>query len=76
MIVGQSVWLAVVGAVVGVIAALAVTRFLRSLLFEVSPTDPLVLGGTCVVLVALAVVASLAPTRRAARVDPVEAMRY
>jgi len=35
-----------------------------------------VLGGTCVVLVALAVVASLAPTRRAARVDPVEAMRY
>jgi ABC-type antimicrobial peptide transport system permease subunit len=76
MIVGQSVWLAVVGAVLGVLVALAVTRFLRSLLFEVSPTDPLVLGGTCVVLVALAVVASLAPTRRAAKVDPVEAMRH
>jgi ABC-type lipoprotein release transport system permease subunit len=66
----------VVGAVLGVLVALAVTRFLRSLLFEVSPTDPLVLGGTCVVLVALAVVASLAPTRRAAKVDPVEAMRH
>jgi len=75
MIVGQSVSLAAVGAVAGVLVTLAVTRFLRSLLFEVSPTDPLVLAGTCLVLLGMAVVASFAPTRRAARIDPLEAMR-
>ena len=75
MIVGQSVSLAAVGAVAGLLVAFAVTRFLRSLLFEVSPTDPLVLVGTCLVLLAMAVVASFAPTRRAARIDPLEAMR-
>jgi hypothetical protein len=75
MIVGQSLSLALAGVLVGVLAALSVTRLLRSLLFDVSPTDPAVLAGTCVVLLLTTVVASFGPTRRAARVDPVEAMR-
>jgi ABC-type antimicrobial peptide transport system permease subunit len=75
MIVGQSLGLATAGVVVGVLAALAATRVLRSLLFDVSPTDPWVLAGTALVLLLMTVVASFGPTRRAAKVDPVEAMR-
>ena len=75
MIVGQSLALATAGVAVGVLVALGVTRFLRTLLFEVSPTDPVVLGGTCVILLLTTIVASFGPTRRAAKVDPVEAMR-
>ena len=75
LVVRQSLTLAVVGAVVGIGVALVSTRLLRSLLFEVSPTDPLVLVGAAVVLIGVAGMASLGPVRRAARIDPVEAMR-
>jgi len=75
MIVGQSMGLATAGVLVGVLVALSVTRLLRSLLFDVSPSDPAVLAGTCVVLLLTTIVASFGPTRRAAKVDPVEAMR-
>jgi predicted permease len=75
LVVRQSLALAVVGAVVGVVVSLASTRLLRSLLFEVSPTDPLVLVGAAVALIAVAVVATFGPVRRAAGIDPVEAMR-
>jgi predicted permease len=75
LIVGQSMRLATVGVILGVMMAFAGTRLLGSLLFEVSPTDPVVLGGTAVVLLLVAVVASLGPTRRAAKIDPVIAMR-
>jgi ABC-type lipoprotein release transport system permease subunit len=44
-------------------------------LFETSPTDPVVLVGTAIALLLVAFIASLGPTRRAARIDPVEAMR-
>jgi predicted permease len=75
MVVLQSVRLAVVGGVVGVIAAVAGTRLLGALLFEVSPTDPVVLLAVPLLLVAIAALASFAPARRAARTDPVEAIR-
>jgi ABC-type antimicrobial peptide transport system permease subunit len=75
MVVGQSLKLGAIGAVIGLAGALVGTRLLRSLLFDVSPTDPLVLSIVPAVLLALAAVASFAPARRAARVDPVEAMR-
>jgi ABC-type lipoprotein release transport system permease subunit len=61
--------------VVGVAAALATTRLLQSLLFEVQPTDPATLIAVAVGLVLLAAVASWLPARRAMRVDPVEALR-
>jgi predicted permease len=75
MIAGQSLGLATTGVLVGVLAALGATRLLRSLLYDVSPSDPVVLIGTCVVLLLTTIIASFGPTRRAAKVDPVEAMR-
>ncbi len=75
LVVSQSLRIALAGTVAGVVAAFAATRMLGALLFEVSPTDPLALGGTALALLAVAVVASLGPTRRAASIDPVEAMR-
>ena len=75
LILGQSVRLALIGVVIGLVGALAGTRLLRSLLFDVSPTDPLVLTMVPVVLVVLAAAASFAPARRAAGTDPVEALK-
>ena len=74
-VVGQSIAMVAVGAMAGVIAASAGGRLLQSMLFEVSPTDPTVLVGSCVVLVVVALFASAGPARRATRIDPVEAMR-
>jgi putative ABC transport system permease protein len=75
MVVGQAVRLAAVGVVVGLVAAVAGTRVMRSLLFEVSPTDPVTLGSVAILLVALAALAAAVPARRAAKVDPTEALR-
>ena len=75
LVVRQSLVLAGVGVGIGLAIALVTTRVLGSLLFGVSPTDPLVLAGATVVLVLLAALASYAPARRASRVDPVEVMR-
>lgn len=64
-----------IGALVGLIAALATSRLLSALLFQVSPTDPLALGGACAVLLAVGAVAAYLPARRATRIDPVQALR-
>ena len=75
LIVGQALRLALIGVVIGLGAAFATTRVLQALLFEVSPTDPKVLGTVSVVLLVLAALASYAPARRSARVDPAEVLR-
>ena len=75
LVVMQSMRLAAIGVVIGLAGALAVTRTMRSLLFEVSPTDPVVLVVVPLLLMAIAAVASFVPARRAANVDPVEALR-
>ena len=75
LIVGQSLRLAIGGITIGVIVSLGVTRLLGAMLFEVSPTDPVSLAATAAVLLAVAVLASWGPTRRASKIDPVEAMR-
>jgi ABC-type lipoprotein release transport system permease subunit len=74
-VVGQSLVLAGIGTVIGVAASLGATRLLQALLFEVKPNDPLVLSVTAVVLMLVAFLASLGPTRRAAQIDPVETIR-
>jgi putative ABC transport system permease protein len=75
LIVSQSMRLAGTGVMVGLFGAIAGTRLLRSLLFETSPTDPVVLAMTAGTLLVVALIASFGPTRRAAKIDPVEAMR-
>ena len=67
--------LAGLGALVGVAGAVAATRFLRGLLFEVQPMDPLMIGGAAVMLIAAAALAAYAPMRRAARGDVVNVLR-
>jgi predicted permease len=71
----EGVGLAVVGVAVGLAAALAGTRVLERVLFEVAPTDPLALGGAVALLLAVCAAACLVPARRAARVDPVTVLR-
>jgi ABC-type antimicrobial peptide transport system permease subunit len=63
-----------VGVAIGVVAAVGVTRLMTSLLFEVSPLDPLTYVAVAVLLVIAAAVASYVPARRASAVQPVEAL--
>jgi ABC-type antimicrobial peptide transport system permease subunit len=75
MISRHGIGLALTGVVIGIVCTIALTRFLRELLYDVSPTDPLTLGATSIVLLAVALVASWLPARRAAAVDPANALR-
>lgn len=75
MISRNGIGLAAIGVAIGVVVAIGVMRFLQSLLYDVSATDPVILGGTCAVLLLVALAASWLPARRAAAVDPSEALR-
>jgi putative ABC transport system permease protein len=76
MIVGGAMRLAAIGLVIGVLLALALSRTLTTLLYETAGTDPLTFGIVVAALAAVALLASYLPARRAARVAPVEALRY
>ena len=75
MVLKQGLVLAGVGAVVGLGSAYGLTRLMTALLYGVSPADPLTYASVAVVLVAIALLASYVPARRAASVDPMEALR-
>jgi putative ABC transport system permease protein len=76
MIVGQGAKLALAGVAIGIAAALVLTREMQSLLFDVSPFDPATLAAVAGVLCLVALVACYVPARRAARVDPMTALRH
>ena len=76
VIVGHGLRLVLVGLCIGVAAALVVTRWMSSVLFDVKPTDPLTFAAVAVLLTAVAFLASYIPARRAMRVDPMVALRY
>ncbi|MEM8932998.1 MAG: ABC transporter permease [Acidobacteriota bacterium] len=75
MVLGQGLRLAAVGVVVGLIGAAALSRSLSAILFEVDPHDPLTFAVVPVLLIAVVALASLIPALRAARVDPMVALR-
>lgn len=76
LIVGEGARLVGAGVAIGILLSLAISRLLSSLLFGVSPTDPVTFAGVGVLLSAVALVASYIPTRRAMRLDPNTALRY
>jgi putative ABC transport system permease protein len=76
LVVGQGLILAGIGTAGGLAGAFALTRYLRTLLFEVSATDWLTFSAVPVVLIIVAALASYLPARRATQVDPMQALRY
>jgi predicted permease len=76
VIVGHGVRLALLGLSIGVVAAVVVTRWMSSVLFDVKPTDPLTFVAVAAVLGTVAFLASYLPARRAMRVDPMVALRH
>jgi putative ABC transport system permease protein len=76
MILGQGLKLALLGVVLGLAASFALTRLMRTLLFETKATDPVTFSVVTVVLVIVALAACWIPAHRATRVDPVIALRY
>jgi putative ABC transport system permease protein len=76
MVVWQGMRLAVIGVMVGVVAALELTRFMAGLIYRVKTWDPTVFTAVALLLSAVAWLAAYVPARRASRVDPMVALRY
>ena len=75
LIVGRSIAFVTIGALIGLLGALGLTRFMSGLLYGVTSTDPATLALAVATLLAVTAAASYLPARRAARIDPVQALR-
>jgi putative ABC transport system permease protein len=76
LVIGKAMLMVLVGLALGAVAALALTRVLASLLYDTSPTDPITWIAAGALLAAVALMACYIPARRAAKVDPMAALRH
>ncbi|MDT7816176.1 MAG: hypothetical protein QOJ42_6092 [Acidobacteriaceae bacterium] len=76
MILRESSSLALVGIAVGLVAAFGFTRFIRTTLYGLQPTDPATFIPAALLLLVIAIAAGYGPARRASRIDPMQAMRH
>jgi predicted permease len=76
LVVGQGIALTLIGIGIGIAAAIATTRYLQSMLYGIRPNDPLTLVASGVLLIIVGLLACYVPARRAAKVDPMVALRY
>src|SRR5438552_2820320 len=76
LVIGQGILLALIGAAIGIAAAVGVTRFMASMLFGIKATDPLTMVAVAALLILVAFAACYIPARRAMCVDPIVALRY
>jgi putative ABC transport system permease protein len=75
LVLRRGMLLAVIGIGIGVAGAVAVTRYMTTLLFGVKPVDAITFVGVAFILVAVVFIACFVPARRAAKIDPLEALR-
>jgi ABC-type antimicrobial peptide transport system permease subunit len=75
LVIVQGLRPALAGMAAGLVVAVLTTRFLRALLYGMSPTDPITLIGAPLILIAIALAALVVPAVRATRVDPLQALR-
>jgi putative ABC transport system permease protein len=75
LIVGNGLWLAIMGVLLGAVGAFGLTRLMKSLLFGVVPTDVSTFVVVAIGLIAVALVACYLPARRATKIDPLRALR-
>jgi ABC-type antimicrobial peptide transport system permease subunit len=75
LILREALWLVMIGVAVGLPLIFAVTRLAATLLYDLSPTDPVSLAAAALLMLAVAMLAGYLPSRRATRVDPIVALR-
>lgn len=76
LVVGRGLFISLIGVAIGLAAAFQLTRVVAGMLYGVTATDPLVFAGVPVLLIAVSMLASYVPARKATRIDPLEALRY
>jgi ABC-type antimicrobial peptide transport system permease subunit len=76
MVLRQVAFMTIIGGIIGLAVAVGAGRGARSLLFEIQTHDPLVMLAAAIVLTSVALIAGYIPARRAAQVDPMQALRY
>jgi ABC-type antimicrobial peptide transport system permease subunit len=76
MVLRETLWLVIAGVIIGVPAALAVTRLVASLLYGLKPTDPITVVVAVAVIIVSAILAGFLPARSASRVDPLVSLKY